>query len=406
MNFRSIMLLMLLTGAVFASCNKDTTQAQLVRRPYLQTVWADSATVIWKTNSPMQSTAVMYGQTSPTFTANGYAIKESDGTYTHSVTLKNLQRGKRYYYAIYNNGKSMDSAHDSLNYFETQPDTAGAFNFLAFGDVGRNPLEDGFPQVTAGRIAKLQQHPAFMIGLGDIVYPVGDSKVYDDYLFKPFADVFCNIPFIPILGNHDWGSDPQKNFCNEWKLPGNEHYYSYNYQNVHFICLDSKDGDFYDFDAQKAWLVNDLQQAQGQHDFIIVTVHHNGRSCTYKDVYANVVSLYPTFAQYNVDLVLNGHAHTYERLHPYDANGNVIEQYRNDTQHYPKIENGFISITAGTGGILQSGWTPGNCPDNLVAAAHHSIGFLQITVNGKTLSAKWIDSNTGQQFDEFTMTKQ
>lgn len=405
MNVKVLLLVWIATTGVIASCNKEKQNLQLIRRPYIQTVLADSAVVVWKTNIATQSAKVMFGQTLTTQLATAKTVKESDGTYTHSATMKNLERGKKYFYSIFNNNKSMDDKNAGLNYFVSQPITPQSFNFLAFGDIGRNPLEDGFPQVTAARVMLLDKEPAFIMGLGDIIYPVGDSKVYDDYLFRPFEKVFSHIPFYPVLGNHDWGSDPQKNYCNEWVLPGNEHYYSYNYLNVHFVCLDSKDGDFYNFDAQKAWLINDLQQAQGQYDFIIVALHHNGRSCTYKENYPNVISLYPIFAQYNVDFVLNGHAHTYERLHPYDANGNVIEQYRNDIQNYPKIENGFISITAGTGGVLQSGWAPGDCPANLAAQSHHSGGFMQITVDGKTLTGKFIDSNTGTVYDEFKMVK-
>lgn len=405
MSFRPFILSLLIATGVFAACNKDKQPLQLIRRPYIQTVWADSATVVWKTNNATQNAEVHYGLTTLSEVAQGTSVKERDGSYTHSATLKNLQRGKHYNYAVFNNGKNMDADNAALDYFTSQPDSAQPFTFLAFGDIGRNPLEDGFPQVTAARINKLTTHPAFMVGLGDIVYPVGDSKVYDDYLFKPFANVFSNVPFYPGLGNHDWGSDPENNFVREWKLPNNEHYYSYNHLNVHFITLDSKDGDFYKFEEQKNWLINDLQQAQGQYDFIIVALHHNGKSCTYKNNYEKVMELYPIFAQYNVDLVLNGHAHTYERLHPYDGNGNVLEQYRADIHHYPDIQNGFISITSGSGGILQDGWGPGNCPGQITAMAHHAAGFMQFTVNGTTLKAQFINSNTGAVVDEFEVVK-
>ncbi len=37
-----------------------------------------------------------------------------------------------------------------------------------------------------------------------------------------------------------------------------------------------------------------------------------------------MIALYEIFAKNDVDLVLNGHAHTFERLKPYDANGIVV----------------------------------------------------------------------------------
>jgi hypothetical protein len=103
--------------------------------------------------------------------------------------------------------------------------------------------------------------------------------------------------------------------------------------------------------------------------------------------------------------VLNGHAHTYERLQPYDGNGNVLEQYRTDIHHYPDIPNGFISITAGGGGILEPNWTPGDCAGDLTAMRYHKGHFMQFEIKGKKLTAKAYDVLTGLVFDEFEMQK-
>lgn len=404
LNMRTLLLILISTGSLLASCVKDTADLKLIRRPYLQNAWADSVSIVWKTNQQGHHNMVKYGVTTLNMSKLGAIHKNADGTYTHTVTLNGLQPGVRYKYAVYNDSLVTDD--NPLNYFDAQrTDTTQGFRFLAMGDIGRNPFDDGFPGKTANQISQLQNHPDFIIGLGDIVYFYGEPDKYDPYLFTPFANVFCNVPFYPILGNHDWGVNPEGGFCNEWKLPNNEHYYSYNYQNAHIICLDSKEGDFYEYAAQKAWLINDLQQAQGQYKWIFVTVHHPGRSCTYKSDEPNVMALYPIFAQYNVDFVLNGHAHTYERLHPYDANGNVLEQYRNDTQHYPDIENGFISITSGCGGVLENNWQPGNCPENITAATYHSGHFMEFSIVGNILKARTIDVNTGQVVDQFEMVK-
>jgi hypothetical protein len=397
-------LLPLLLITSLSACVKDTSKLKMIRRPYLQNVWADSASVIWKTNIQTDNCHVMYGINQVNVDKSGKTFKNPDGTFTHTVTLTGLLQGQRYKYTVYNDNIMLDNSE--LNFIDVQrTDTSTGFNFLAFGDVGRNPYDDGFPQVTAAQILALPKHPDFITALGDIVYPLGESSKYDEYLFSPFAYAFSNIPFYPALGNHDWGVNPDLNFCMEWKLPNNEHYYSYDYQNAHFITLDSKSGDFYNYAEQKAWLINDLQQAQGHYDWIIVSLHHPGRTCTYKSNEANVIALYPIFAQYNVDFVLNGHAHTYERLQPYDGNGNVLEQYRTDIHHYPDIPNGFISITAGGGGILEPNWTPGDCAGDLTAMRYHKGHFMQFEIKGKKLTAKAYDVLTGLVFDEFEMQK-
>jgi hypothetical protein len=344
----------------------------------------------------------MYGINQVNVNQSGKTVKNADGTFTHTVTLKNLQQGQRYKYTVYNDNIMLDNSE--LNFIDVQrTDTTVGFSFLAFGDIGRNPYDDGFPQVTAAQVLALPRHPDFITALGDIVYPLGESSKYDEYLFGPFAYAFSNIPFYPALGNHDWGVNPDQNFCVEWKLPNNEHYYSYDYQNAHFITLDSKDGDFFELAAQKAWLINDLQQAQGHYDWIVVSLHHPGRNCTYKGNGLTVMTLYPIFAQYNVDFVLNGHAHTYERLHPFDGDGNVLTQFTADTHHYPDIPNGFISITSGDGGVLEANFTPNGC--NLAARQYHKGHFLQFEIKGKKLTAKAYDVQSGLTFDEFEMQK-
>ena len=55
-----------------------------------------------------------------------------------------------------------------------------------------------------------------------------------------------------------------------------------------------------------------------------------------------------------MDLVLNGHAHTYERLKPFDANGNVATS--NNHSSYGDLKDRFISITIGAGGKLKEEW--------------------------------------------------
>ena len=189
----------------------------------------------------------------------------------------------------------------------------------------------------------------------------------------------------------------------EWKIPGNGHYYSFDYGNAHFIGLDTKHGEFYDYDTQVKWLEEDLIQVADEVDWVIVFLHHNGKSCTYKSGYESVISLYPLFEKYGVDLVLNGHAHTYERLNPMNGAGEVL-----------KTGKGFTSITVGSGGKLRGVGTdpmpykpdPDNCryPD-LVAAYSHQWAFLSLKIDGKILTGKAIATKKRDIVDEFIIHK-
>ncbi|WP_196888571.1 purple acid phosphatase family protein [Aureivirga sp. CE67] len=382
---------------------------KLEREPYLQTVFADSATISWKTNI-ISKVSLKYGESKLEMKSVDGKVVDKHVNILNEVVLKGLKPNTKYFYEIYNNDSLMAGGDSYYFISSVKAKSKEKFSFYAMGDIGQPKAKGGFPDITANQINKLETRPDFGIGLGDIVYPIGESKKYDAYFYEPMAPILRNIPFYPALGNHDWYSDPDENFKREWKLPNNEHYYTFSYGNSFFIALDSREGGFYKFRKQKAWLEKTLKENQGKYDWIFVYLHHNGKTCSYKKDYKHVMKLYDVFAENNIDFVLNGHAHTYERLRPYDKNGNILTKYSDD-EKYPEIENGFISITAGAGGKLKTPWTPDpsnqkNCKDgDIVSKFYHKGHFTTFEIVGKKLVFKGIDSETGEVFDTFTMEK-
>ncbi|MCV6630553.1 MAG: metallophosphoesterase family protein [Flavobacteriaceae bacterium] len=402
---KSIYLLTALFFGLILGCGtpKNLAEVQLKREPYLQMAFKDRISVLWQTDMGTDS-ELRYGTTKGLENRRMGVVEKDGNIHRHEVRLLGLQPGTKYYYAIYSNGKRL--AGGDAYFFKTEPaDAYAPFSFFAMGDIGEPVADGGFPEVTSYQIANREEKVDFGIGLGDIIYPDGESKFADEYLFKPMQVVLKNTPFYPALGNHDWHVNPDKNFVKEWQLPNNEHYYSFDYANAHFIALDTREGDLYDAEAQIAWFEADLKAVQGKYDWIFVYFHHNGRTCTYKEDYKAVMDLYPLFAKYQVDLVLNGHAHTYERLHPFDAQGEVLEKYRGNTDTYPAIGNGFIQITTGAGGKLKSGWAPGKCDENIQAKAAHTGHFSVIKIEGKKLEFQVIASMGGAVLDRFVMEK-
>lgn len=382
---------------------------ELAREPYMQMVREDSAIITWKTDGISSNCHVEFVEkvSSETFVEKGY-VTPHEGFMFNEVYISNLNPKTTYSYSIYSNGHLLASGDDY--HFTTAPDNKKeAFTFYALGDIGAKE-KGSFAKEPATQITELAKKPDFGLGLGDIVYPKGESKNYDNHLFKPFQEVFKNTPFYPVAGNHDWLSDPEKNFTKEWALPNNEHYYNFTYSNALFIGLDSSDGDFYNVEEQTAWLKQTLRDNEGRYDWTVVFLHHNGKSCTYKKDYEHVKSLYEIFAANNVDIVLNGHAHTYERLKPYDGDGNVDMARANET-NYNNLENRFISITIGAGGKLNRKWKADpndkdNCDDGTIVAHYeHVPSFGLFSIDGKTLSFNGINSKNGKIFDEFSIKK-
>ena len=392
---------------------ENESYLKLLRMPYLQCALSDSVSILWRTNYG-NDCAVQYKSVDENEwqKQKGIVNITNNVTVENTVTLSGLKEGQKYNYRIFTDNTLL-APEKKFELKAHVSDKKTPFSFYAGGDIGQPLAKGGKQYLMAKTIMERPTTFDFGLLLGDIVYPNGESEGYDLHLFPYFEDVFSNAPVYAVIGNHDWHVDPEQNFRQEWKLPGNEHYYSFDYANTHFIALDSKEGDFYEHETQMEWFKTDLEEAQGKYDWIIVLIHHNGKSCTYKPDYEIVMDLYTLYEKYGVDLVLNGHAHTYERLNPMNGNGEVLEGSQDEIHNYGEMD-GFISITAGSGGKLydKNGYSLTTNLDsltckypNLVAAATHATQFLEVTISGKVLSAKSIETVNGEETDSFTIRK-
>lgn len=389
--------------------NNSYEQPELLREPYLQMVRENSATITWKTNDITENCYVeIQKETSNKIISKQGKLTQHEKNTFNEVVFDKLEPNTKYYYSIFSNGYKL--ATGKKYFFITNPKKGKtAFTFYALGDIGAK-LPHSFADKPAKCIEKLNHKPSFGLGLGDIVYPKGESRNYDKQLFLPFENIFKNTPFYPVPGNHDWYTDPEKNFEKEWSLPNNEHYYSFSYSNALFIGLDSSKGEFYNYKEQVAWLQKTLNENKDTFDWTIVYLHHNGKTCSYKPNYEAVISIYKILAENKVDLLLNGHAHTYERLKPYNKEGD-IDTNRTNHSEYKNLDENFISITVGAGGKLNNKWEPNpsdkkNCENgDIVAHYEHEPSFSLISIDGKTLKFEGINSINGKTFDSFTINK-
>ena len=399
---------------LFCSCSPEKESEglpELVRKPYLQSAIADSVSILWRTNIGQEARVDYRVKGENNWqTATGLTRKTNTNLIENEVVLKQLKPNTVYEYSVFTNHES--PLNKSPYHFTSPvPATDSVFSFFAVGDIGEPVDDGGTPDKLGEALAPFVDSLRFGLLLGDIIYPDGKSEVYDENLFQYFGSVFPYVPVFTVLGNHDW-HEPKQNYMKEWKLPGNEHYYSFDYGNVHFTALDTKNGEMHDYDKQVEWLKEDLANIPESAEWRVVFLHHNGRSCTYKDDYEAVVSLYTLFDEYDVDLVLNGHAHTYERLRPMNANGPTMEQVLQDSIY--SNPTGFVSITVGSGGKLRgigsdpTPWEPSpeNCDyPNLVAACTHDWAFLKLDVNGKVLTGTAITTEGNQVVDRFSIEK-
>ncbi len=276
--------------------------------------------------------------------------------------------------------------------------TLGNFNFAVAGDWG----------CTSNTINTVQNiidlDPEFVLALGDLSYD-SSAKCWLE-IISPIA----NKTMITI-GNHDTDSTIKlKEYSDFFGLKGQ--YYSFNYQNVHFIVM-STELPYEDGSEQYNFVNNDLSKVSlnPDIDWIVVDYHSlaytspanigkgNSAEKELRDIY------HPLFVKYNVDLVLQAHNHNYQRSYPIIYNNTnsenpIITDTNNNNYYDPK---GMIFGTVGTGGESLYPLT-GQAP--YVATQYVGFGFLNVDVinDGTTLSGKFF-ANDGTIKDQFTIIK-
>ncbi|MFJ5264473.1 purple acid phosphatase family protein [Streptomyces sp. NPDC088387] len=293
--------------------------------------------------------------------------------YVHTA-LDDLLPGTTYYYGVGHDGLDPAAAEHraTTGSFRTAPANPGTFTFTAFGDQGVNEAA-----VANGRVM-LDIKPAFHLHAGDICYanPTGrgtESDAYDatywDLFLKQNEPVSRSVPWMVTTGNHDmeaWYS--QEGYGGQvarFSLPDNGFdprrapgVYSFTYGNVGVVALDANDVSYeipanlgYTDGRQTRWLERTLKELRASDavEFVVVFFHHCAYSTSSHGSDGGVRAQWlPLFAEHQVDLVINGHNHVYERT---DAirNGGVGRAVPVGGRTDP-TRDGTVYVTAGGGG--------------------------------------------------------
>ncbi len=282
--------------------------------------------------------------------------------------------------------------------------------------------------------------------LGDNAYLFGSDTEYQNTFFTPYDDANTSVPgnnimkqtpILPCPGNHDYyggGAVPGYNetfptdvlnqlvpgagldvinpnptaynnslfrfnknnsFFSIFSMPttggkystanslaGKKGFYSYNHNNIHFVCLDSY-GFYNDYilyggspiypsltspNPQIQWLINDLS-ANTQKWTIMYWHHapytrgggHNsdselGDEFILKGIRTKLIKFLDE-ANFKIDLVLNGHSHAYER-------SKLLKNHHGDEATFvPAVHNTNLAPAGSNSNASSNGkFTMGNCP--------------------------------------------
>lgn len=417
------------------------TQAEaleIIRGPYLQMATQSTIIIRWRTNEPTSGIVnVGYEPHQLNMPFHASTEKKID----HEVQITGLTEGTQYFYEVLSTNEQGQKVQSERTFFETLP-IKGAkdlYTFLVLGDAGTGKPEQ-FEAKKAALAYNKSEHFDGVLILGDNAYPGGSDQNFQDNFFH-YDEIFSNSVIWPTPGNHDYNNhipfSGKPAYYDIFNCPTNaeaggvasasERYYSYDYGNIHFVSLDSYDESSKPQKKMVQWLEADLK-ANNQ-EWTVVYFHHppyskgshnsdnpNGIDRELVKMRTRIV---PVLEKYKVDLVLNGHSHSYERSFLLKG-------------HYGKsksiTDSNFVDSTRGS--------FPSTCPyhknaknggegtiycvmgcsgkrDHVKKPKKHvvmcesdftKVGVLLLTINGNQLTSNFLTTE-GKVFDTFTIVK-
>ncbi len=352
---------------------------------------ATTITVTWKTRGYTQTSDVEYGLSArydSRVAGIGYTYYGASGV-LHRVKIDGLKPDTVYHYRVGSSVGGWSSDHT----FRTAPTADRNFTFTVYGDQGTSTYS-GQNVVGASMV-----NPAFHLHTGDLSYSGGLQSIWDEWfeIVEPLASTAL---YMPTIGNHEYEGGLDIYF-NQFALPGNERWYSFNWGNAHFVSIDIQTY-FREDETQRKWLIRDLEEASRDDriDWVIVYFHYPPYSSgpSYPGFTDIRSGLTPILERYQVDLVLNGHDHIYQRTFPLH-NGSITST---DPDIYTDPDGIIYVVTGGGGRSLYGLGSPEPPWSAKRASLYH---FLQISIEGRYLTVKTIKTDDGSIIDQFHITK-
>jgi hypothetical protein len=334
---------------------------------------ASSVTISWAAPAPATRPRVLlsrgqFGRTVPAVQRTYTDGINGETVWTYHAEITGLAPDTGYSYTVTADNDSSSPAFAST--FTTAPRGRTAFRFTSFGDLATPNTQWvlSYGQSACAVAAVESFQPLFHLLNGDLCYgdlnPTSQPEVWRDFGNNNQLSA-ASRAWMPCPGNHEveFGNGPQgfTSYLTRYTLPDNGvpwfrgRWYSFRAGSVLFISLDADDvvyqdaGAFvagpaaltpaastghppiepgtsfyvhgYSGGAQTAWLERTLKSARSDPsiDWVIAQMHQIACSSSVTGNGSDLgirQSWLPLFDQYQVDLVLNGHDHDYERSFP------------------------------------------------------------------------------------------
>ncbi|OYP31171.1 metallophosphoesterase [Rhodopirellula sp. MGV] len=305
---------------------------------------ATTQAVTWRTSTDVKGAVaeIAVASANPKFTKAASSVSATSENLVsdlgeasfHTVNFTDLSPETKYAYRVGDGETWSEWFH-----FTTASSEAKPFSFIYFGDA-QNDLRSMWSRVIREAHSDAPK-AAFFLHAGDLVNQAESDAEWGEWFY---AGGFLNgmIASVPVPGNHEQAKneDGTRRLSHHWRptfaLPTNgpegleESCFTFVYQGVRIIGMNSNTM----LDEQAKWLEEVL--AANQCHWTICTFHHPVFSTGEgRDNEELRVRWKPILDRYRVDIVLQGHDHTYGRTGletPTEANVPVgVNQRDNQT---------------------------------------------------------------------------
>ncbi|MEV0614412.1 metallophosphoesterase family protein [Nonomuraea sp. NPDC050404] len=363
-----------------AEATADTAQAEILEAPRALGQVQPAAGAV---------TNVKAVASTPVNTTLGYA-----STY-HTVEFTGLKPDTRYTYRV-GDGTNWSSWTD----FTTAAEGFEPFSFIYYGDA-QNYLDSAVPRVFRQAFADRPQAKA-IVNAGDLIDSANSEEQWGQW-FKAGGFIDGQVNNISVPGNHEYSGGLSAFWRPQFPYPDNgpgnaelkQTVYTLDYQGVRFIGLDTNyQSNATLMAAQTAWLEGLLKDNPNK--WTVVTFHHPVYSTTGTRNNPNVRAQWaPLFEKYGVDLVLQGHDHSYGR-------GNQVAARKSAAVH-----NGVpyvVSVSGGKMYALNGGenWTGNGAEVRSTSQNTQLYQLIDVAKDTITFEARYAN---GEHHDGFVIRK-
>lgn len=269
-------------------------------------------------------------------------IEALDGYFSNKVTVKNLEKETQYYYQVFKNGAWQKAKSVKTG----NPDS---FSFLYVGDpqIGacKNQISSENEKMKNEIAARndaynwnktlnnaITAHPevSFMLSAGDQVNYADREYEYAGYLN---ASALASLPVSTTIGNHDSGSYQYSyhfNTPNAFDLDdttyalghtnaGTDYYYTYG--DALFIVIDTNNYNCATHRNVIEKAVNENKDKKWRIVMFHQDIYGSGLDHSDSDGIILRTQLTPIFDEFDIDVALQGHDHTYSRSYQLSGDG-------------------------------------------------------------------------------------